>query len=107
VTVGEKTSAYTGAEKYFAGLKAELGITEHQRGAWAAYAATMQSNRHRMEGAFAVDATFGTLADRLAALAAMWRTTSRLYACLNTSQRDRAGTLIPLCSQPVAQDAAA
>jgi hypothetical protein len=102
---GKKTNAYTGAEKYLARLEAELGITEHQRGAWAAYVATLQSNRDRMEGGLGGDAPFGALADRLAAVAAMRRATARLCACLNGSQRERVGMLIPLCCQPVALEA--
>jgi hypothetical protein len=102
---GEKTNAYTGAAKYLARLEAELGITERQAGAWAAYVAALQSNRHRMEGALGADAPFGGLTDRLAALAAMRRATARLCACLNGSQRERVGMLIPLCCQPVALEA--
>jgi hypothetical protein len=101
----KRPRAGAAGEKHVAMLKAELGITQHQYEAWAAYVATVLSNRGRMEGAR--DAPFGSLADRLAALAAMQRASSRLYACLNTSQRDRAAGLLPLCCQPAELVAAA
>jgi len=104
---GEMTSACIGAERYMAGLKAELGITERQSKAWAAYVAALQSNRERMEAAVPEHGPFGPVADRLAALAAMRQATSRLYARLSTPQRDRAGKVIPLCCQPPVLAAAA
>jgi hypothetical protein len=84
-----------------------MGITQHQYEAWEAYVGTVLSNRRRMEGALGADAPFGSLADRLAALAAMRRASARLYACLNASQRDRAAGLLPLCCQPAELVAAA
>lgn len=84
--IGEKTRAGAGGERHVARLKAELGITQQECEAWAAYVAALLSNRRRMEGALA-HAPFGSLADRLAALTAMRRASSRLYACLSAATR--------------------
>jgi hypothetical protein len=96
-----------GPARYLAGLKAQLGITQHQSEAWTAYVAAVLPNRQRMEGAFGADAPFGALADRVAALMAMRRAGSQLHGCLSAPQRIRAGVLLPLCCQSIELKAAA
>jgi hypothetical protein len=103
----QKTSACMGPATYLAGLKAQLDITQDQCEAWAAYVAVVLSNRQRMEDALDEDAPFGALADRLAALVAIRRAGSRVYACLNAAQRISAGVLLPLCCQGARLAAAA
>lgn len=88
------------SDRYIASLKAGLRITESQSEAWAAFVDALQSNRERIQSAAGESAPFGAIADRLAALGAMRRVTSRLYVDFNASQREAAGRLLPLCCQP-------
>jgi hypothetical protein len=95
----EAASACMGPATHLSTLKAQLGITQNQSEAWAAYVAAVLSNRQRMEATLGADAPFGALADRLAALMVMRRAGSQLFGCLSTPQRIRAGVLLPLCCQ--------
>src|SRR5437016_3160706 len=93
---------------YIGQLKRELGISAGQGKAWENFAATLKANTRRMsatrgavsEAADVSDLAFGSLPDRLAALAAMQRAAADLLAVLTPAQRRRAAQLLPLCCLP-------
>ena len=91
----------SGAKNYVAGLQATLAITEHQMEPWTAFAQSLCANRRRMESEeCAEDLPYGTLEDRLAALASMRHATAQLCGVLDTNQQRKALQLLPLCCLP-------
>jgi hypothetical protein len=96
-------SRASGAERYVAALKAELGITEDQAEAWAGFAECLWANARRMGGpACAPDLPFGRLQDRLAAAAAMKLASEELFKLFAPAQWRSAERLLPLCCLPPA-----
>ena len=104
-------SGSLGRGGYLGQLKRELGIAAGQRKAWENFAATLRANTRRMsatrrgalEAVDVCDLAFGSLPDRLAALAAMQRAAADLLAVLTQEQRRRAARLLPLCCLPAAE----
>jgi hypothetical protein len=91
----------SGVESYVAGLQAKLSISEGQTEALEAFADALSANGRRMQdGGTCGDEPFGSLADRLAALASMRRGAEQLFAALDPSQRRIAVRILPLCCVP-------
>jgi hypothetical protein len=91
----------TGAAGYVARLKAELSIGPDQVDAWSAFADALLANGCRMRGdGDCDDEPFGSLSDRLAALASMRRAAERLFGVLHPAQQRVAAHALPLCCLP-------
>ena len=99
-TARAETPTRSGAGAYMAGLKADLGITEDEAGAWAGFAEALWANRRRMQAVDAGDHPFGAEDDRRAALEVMRGAARPLFARLSVSQQQSARKLLPLCCQP-------
>ena len=93
----------SGAERYVAGLRAALAITEDQMEAWTAFAESLWANRQRMgTGDYAESLPYGALEDRLTALASMRHAAAELFAVLDAAQQRKALLSLPLCCLPQA-----
>lgn len=100
--------AQTFAEGRIAFLKAELGITENQKGVWDAYADAIKSNLQSMQGmpqmmkavleaktpVERLDAHVGAMESRIAALKAVKPALANLYAALTDEQKKKADELL-------------
>jgi hypothetical protein len=97
-------SCRSSSKRYVANLEAKLALTERQMGAWELFAECLRANRDRMQ-AFddRTEQPFGPLEDRLAALDAMQRAATELFAVLDTLQQQTATQLLPLCCLPRAR----
>jgi hypothetical protein len=96
-------------------LERELSITPSQAGRWRAFAAALDANASRMaettayaqtagdtdDGIDGLDAVFGPIEQRLAALSIMRSSAERLFAVLSPSQRHLALRVLPLCCLPM------
>jgi hypothetical protein len=103
-------------ETYINRLERELSITPGQAAHWRAFAAALDANASRMaetatwtqagdgndDGLGALDAVFGPLELRLAALSMMRSSAGALFAVLSPSQRHLALRALPLCCLPMA-----
>ena len=90
-----------GAMRPVAGLRAELIITPDQSHAWERFAAALMSNRERIEAVMTTaDEPFGSVDERLAALAQMRRSAAMLLEVLDPGQRRIAMQMLPLCCLP-------
>lgn len=91
----------SGAGSYVARLKAELSIGPEQGDAWSAFVDALLANGRRMRGdSDCGDEPFGSLSDRLAALASMKRAAQRLFGVLHPGQQCVAARALPLCCLP-------
>ena len=98
----------TFAEGRIAFLKAELGITDAQKGAWDAYAETIKSNFHSMQGMWKtmqavfeaktpgdrLDAQISAMDSRLAALKQVKPALEKLYGALSAEQKKKADEVL-------------
>jgi hypothetical protein len=91
----------SGAGSYVARLKGELSIGPDQLVAWAAFADALMANGRRIRGdSNCGDEPFGSLSDRLAALACMRHAAERLFRVLHPAQQRVAARTLPLCCLP-------
>lgn len=100
--------ASTFAEGRVAFLRAELGITDAQKGVWDAYAETIKRNLQSMQGmwktmkavfeaktpADRLDAQIAAMDTRLAALKEIKPALATLYAALSTEQKKKADEVL-------------
>ena len=101
----------SGRGGYLGRLKRDLGIVGGQSQAWESFASSLRANARRMGAARGVASksadvcvlVFGSLPDRLAALAAMKPAATELLAVLTPAQRRQAARLLPLCCLPAAE----
>jgi len=96
------------AEGRIAFLKAELGITDQQKGAWEAYAAAIKKNLEGMQGmretmmkvtqakspAERLDAHIAAMESRVTALKELKPALTALYAALSDDQKKKADELL-------------